>query len=163
MNWADIAIVALIAVSAVVSLVRGFVKEALSLATWVIAAWVAVAFADEFSYLLAGWISVPSARTAVAFAGLFFAVLIVGGLLNLLMGQLVSKTGLSGTDRVLGSVFGVARGVVLIGVMVLLAGLTAVPEDPWWQESQLIGHFEQLALWMKSFLPVDVAADIRYD
>jgi membrane protein required for colicin V production len=90
-------------------------------------------------------------------------VLVVGGLLNLLMGQLVSKTGLSGTDRVLGVAFGVARGVVLIGVTVLLAGLTVLPEDPWWRESQLIGHFERLALWMRSFLPVDVAANIRYD
>jgi membrane protein required for colicin V production len=89
-------------------------------------------------------------------------VLVLGGVVNYLIGQLVSKTGLSGTDRALGIVFGIARGVMVVGVLVLLAGLTQLPQDPWWQESIFLGHFVDLALWMRSFLPADIAANIQY-
>ncbi len=163
MTGADIVILVIIGISALLSLVRGFIKEALSLVTWIAAFWVSLAFTDRAADLLANWVSLPSARAALAFAGLFVAVLLLGGLVNYLIGQLVRKTGLGGTDRMLGMVFGVLRGVMVVAVLVLLAGLTAVPQDPWWQGSSLLPHFERIALWLRDFLPPDVAADVHFD
>ncbi|GAB6043697.1 CvpA family protein [Endothiovibrio diazotrophicus] len=162
MNWADYVILTIIAVSAVLSLFRGYVKETLSLVAWAAAFWVAFAFCDQGARLLANTISTPSVRVVVAFAVLFVATLLVGGLVNYLMGQLVEKTGLSSTDRMLGLVFGIVRGVAVVAIIVLLAGLTPVPRDPWWHQSQLLHHFQELALWMRGYLPPEVASYIVY-
>ena len=111
---------------------------------------------------LARWIDTPSISDVVAFTILFVSTVVLGGLVNLLAGQLVAKTGLTATDRALGMVFGIARGVVIVAVLVLLAGLTTLPQDPWWSESVLLRHFQDLALWLRSFLPPDVAGNIHY-
>jgi membrane protein required for colicin V production len=162
MIWVDFFILGIIVLSGLLSLWRGFVKEALSLLTWIAAPVIAILFYEDFAPWFERWLSVPSARLALAFGILLVLVLILGGLVNYLIGQLVSKTGLTGTDRALGIVFGIARGVMVVGVLVLLAGLTQLPQDPWWQESIFLGHFVDLALWMRSFLPNDIAANIQY-
>lgn len=162
MIWVDFFILGVILVSGLLSLWRGFVKEALSLITWIAAPVIAILFYEDFAPWFERWVSVPSARLALAFGILLVLVLILGGLVNYLVGQLVSKTGLTGTDRALGIVFGIARGVMVVGVLVLLAGLTQVPQDPWWKESVFLKHFVDLALWMRSFLPTDIAANIQY-
>ena len=162
MNWADYAILTIIGISALLSLFRGYVKEMLSLVAWAAAFWVAFAFSDQGARMLAEYIATPSVRMVVAFAVLFVATLIVGGMVNYLMGQLVEKTGLSSTDRMMGLVFGIVRGVAVVAIIVLLAGLTPVPHDPWWQQSQLIHHFQELALWMRAYLPPEVASYIAY-
>lgn len=163
MIWVDWFILGVITLSALLSLWRGFVKEALSLVTWVAAPTVAVLFYEPLaaSWLL-DWISAPSARKGLAFGVLLVAVLLLGGVVNYLVGQLVDKTGLTATDRAFGVVFGVARGVLIVGILVLMAGLTGVPQDPWWRESMLLNHFVDLAVWLRSFLPADIAANIRY-
>lgn len=162
MIWVDYFILGVILLSGLLSLWRGFVKEALSLVTWIAAPVIAILFYEDFAPWFERWVSVPSARLALAFGILLVLVLILGGLVNYLVGQLVSKTGLTGTDRALGIVFGIARGVMVVGVLVLLAGLTQVPQDPWWKESVFLKHFVDLALWMRSFLPTDIAANIQY-
>ncbi len=162
MIWIDYILLAIILVSALLSLWRGFVREALSLASWIAAMWIALVFFHDLADWLARWIETPSVRDVVAFGVLFIVTVMVGGLISYLAGQLVAKTGLTATDRVLGVVFGVARGIVIIAVMVLLAGLTALPQDPWWQQSLLLGHFQELALWIKSFLPEDIARNIQF-
>jgi len=107
-------------------------------------------------------ISLPSARTAMGFTGLFVAVLLVGGLLNSLLGRLVESTGLSGTDRLLGGVFGAARGLALIVFMLLVAGLTPLPADPWWQQSRSIARLMPLVEWSASFLPEAISEHLDY-
>lgn len=146
-----------------ISLWRGFIKEAISLATWIVAVLVAMTFYDPFADMLTPWIELPSARTAASMAGLFLIVLILGALVGFVAGQLVKKTGLGGTDRVLGTVFGAARGIILVAILVLLAGLTALPRDPWWQASQLMPQFERVALWLADFLPAGVADNVRFE
>lgn len=162
MIWVDYFILGVIVLSALLSLWRGFIKEALSLATWIAAPVVAILFYEAFAQWFEQWLSVPSARKALAFGILVVMVLILGGVANYLIGQLVAKTGLTATDRAFGMVFGIARGVLIVGVLVLLAGLTEVPQDPWWNQSVFLKHFVDLALWMRSFLPDDIAANIRY-
>jgi membrane protein required for colicin V production len=160
--WIDVVILALIALSAILSLFRGFVREAVALATWLVALWVAMAFHEDLAAILSQWISTPSAQKITAFAVLFISVLLLGAIINYLASKLVDKTGLTGTDRLLGIIFGVARGGVIVAILVLLAGLTPFPQDPWWQDSQFIGYFEELAMWMRSYLPDDIADNITY-
>ena len=93
------------------------------------------------------WIDLPSARVIIAFAGVFIVVLVVGGLINYLLGKLVESTGLSGTDRMVGALFGAVRGIAIVLVAVVLAGFTPFPKDPWWQASRLLPGFERLAAW----------------
>lgn len=160
--WIDVVILALIALSAILSLFRGFVKEALALASWLVALWVAMTFYEDLAAWLAQWITLPSGQKVVAFAALFICVLLLGALINYLASRLVSRTGLTGTDKLLGIVFGVARGGVIVAILVLLAGLTPIPQDPWWQDSQFLGYFEEFALWMRDYIPRDIADNISY-
>lgn len=162
MNWVDIFILAVIGVSAVISLFRGLVSEVLSLLAWVIAFWVAFVFAGPVSSLAADLISVPSARMALGFVCLFVGTLIVCGTVNFLISKLIATTGLTGTDRMLGILFGIARGIAIITVLVVLAGLTPITRDPWWRESVFLGHFVVLASAAISLLPVDFATYFSY-
>ncbi len=162
MNWVDYAILAIIGVSVVISLVRGFTKEALSLAGWVIAVWVGLSFADNLQNLLEPHITVPSLRLIIAFLILFITTLFLAGLVNYLAVQVIKKTGLSGTDRMVGIFFGVARGALIAAVLVLIGGMTPMPQDPWWKESQMLHYFQDIAIWLRQFLPADIAANIRY-
>jgi membrane protein required for colicin V production len=160
--WLDYILLVIIAVSALLSLWRGFVMEAISLVSWILALWVAVIFFQDLAELMKDWIVTASIRNVAAFAALFVGTALVGGLVNFLAGQLVAKTGLTATDRALGMVFGFVRGVVIVAVLVLLAGLTALPQDPWWREALLLGHFQDMALWLSSFLPDHIAENIRF-
>ena len=162
MIWIDFILLGIIGISALLSLWRGFVKEAVSLASWIVALWVAMLFFHDLSSWLARWIDTPSIRDVLGFAMWFVATVLIGGLIGYLAGQLVSKTGLSATDRALGMVFGIARGIVIVAVMVMLAGLTTVPQDPWWKESLLLAHFQDVAIWLRGFLPPDIAEDIQF-
>jgi membrane protein required for colicin V production len=158
----DYGVLVLVGLSAVLSLARGFVREALSLAGWVLAFWVALTFTREVAGGLPASLTVPSLRLVAAFLVLFLATLLVTALVNFLAGQLVERTGISGTDRLVGVIFGVGRGVVIVAILVLLAGFTALPQDPWWGDSQLLPHFEALALWIRSLLPPEIAEQVRY-
>lgn len=141
-NWADWAIIAISTLSCVISLVRGFVKEALSVAIWVIAFGVATWFSPKLAPMLAVYIDAVSLRQMAAFASLFVVTLLIGGAVNYLLSTLIRATGLSGTDRLLGVLFGLIRGFVIIMVIVLyLPKMVPVDQDTWWSESKLIPHF----------------------
>ncbi len=163
MNWVDVAILVIISLSAVISLFRGFVREAVSLAAWVMAFWVAIGFSDKLEPMLRGTIDSANVRLVVAFALLFLITLIVGAMVNYLIGQLVRKTGMGGTDRMLGVIFGIGRGIVVVAVLVLLAGIPQLSQEVWWQESLLLGHFQEMAIWMRDFLPADMARNFVFN
>ena len=151
-TWVDWAIIAIIAISSLISSKRGFVKEALSLVTWIIAGMVAWMFGGALSQHLTDFIEMPSARVIAGCAILFVATLLVGALVNFLIGELVRVTGLSGTDRFLGMVFGGARGALLVVVLTGLLSLAPVQQDPWWQQSSLLPHFLMVADWSKNLI-----------
>lgn len=154
--WADIAILAIISLSIVIGLWRGFIKEVFALAVWIAALVLAFQFSGALAERIGETISLPSARTGLAFAGIFVAVLLVGALLTFLLGKLVESTGLSGTDRLLGAVFGAVRGVALVLLLILVAGFTPLPQDPWWRESVAINGLLPLTEWVAGFLPDSV-------
>ncbi|MAO60635.1 CvpA family protein [Alloalcanivorax profundimaris] len=148
MNLADGIILFIIAVSALISVRRGFTREAFSLLTWVAAFIVARLFSPALTVLLADSIETPSVRLAVAFGGLFAVTLIVGALINHLLGELIRVTGLSGTDRLLGMVFGALRGALVVVVLVAL-GHHLFAQDTWWRQSMLVPHFAMLEDWTR--------------
>lgn len=156
--WLDILIITIIVLSTLVSLLRGFIREALSLAAWILAFWVALAFAEPVS-AHAGFLSDSQlVRVVASFIALFLATLLAAATVNFLIGKLVVKTGLQGTDRVIGMVFGLARGVAVVAVCVLVGMLAGMQDESWWSASRLVGYFEPLAAWMYGLLPEEVAA-----
>ena len=142
MNWLDYAILAIIGLSALISLVRGFVKEVLSLIIWIAAVWIGLEFSRGLSVYLEPYITSPSLRIGAAFVALFVLTLVIGGIINYLAGQLVGRTGLTGTDRLVGVLFGVGRGLVVVAVVVLAAGLTAIPREQWWRDSVMVHQIQ---------------------
>jgi len=155
MHWADIAVISVIGLSVLISLFRGFVKEAISLATWVAAVVVAMLFSSRLASYLPVSIESGTVRVVIAFFVLFLITLIVGAIINYLISQMVSKTGLSGTDRLLGVIFGVARGGLIVALLVLLAGLTNMPKEAWWQSTRTLPFFEKIAVQVKDVMPTE--------
>jgi membrane protein required for colicin V production len=163
LSWPDYAILGTIAISILVGALRGFMKEVFSLVVWAAAFIIAYQYGGDIAALMDEHISLPSARTAMGFTGLFIVVLLIGGLLNYLLGRLVESTGLSGTDRLLGGVFGAARGLALIVAVLLVAGFTPIPADPWWKDSQMVQRLMPFVAWSSGFLPENVSTYLEFD
>jgi membrane protein required for colicin V production len=162
LTWVDIVLIAILAISTLVGLWRGFVVEVMSLAVWIAAFWLAFAFGDDAAALFDGLVEAASARLFLGYAMLFVTALMVGGLATWLMGKLVKSTGLSGTDRILGLGFGLLRGAALACVLVLLMGFTPMPQDAWWQQSRLLPGFQRGAEWLRSWLPEAVTQYVNF-
>lgn len=123
----DLILLGLVVLSTAVGFWRGFIKEVFALLVWVFAFLAAFHYSGSTAVLLEPYVDVPSARSGLAFVGVFLVVLIAGGLLTFLVGKLVEKTGLSGTDRLMGGIFGAARGLLLLIALILTAGFTPCP------------------------------------
>lgn len=147
--WIDWVIIAIITVSTLISLKRGFVREALSLVTWVGAFVIARTFHPQMQGLLESTVETPLVRLVAAFAILFFSTLIVGAIINNIVGHLVKVTGLSATDRVLGMGFGLLRGLVVIIVGIAFTRYTPLAQDTWWRTSVMISHLAVVEDWSR--------------
>jgi membrane protein required for colicin V production len=144
MNPLDIVILSVIGLSAVISLVRGFAKEALSLVIWFGAFFIASQYYAKLAVYFTN-IQDDMFRNGAAIAALFIATLIIGAIVNYVIGQLVQKTGLSGTDRVLGVVFGGLRGVLIVSAaLFFMDAFTSFPDSEWWTGSQLVPEFSRV-------------------
>ncbi|MDP6437476.1 MAG: CvpA family protein [Gammaproteobacteria bacterium] len=141
----DYVLIVVLGLSTVVSLFRGFFKEALSLTTWVVALWVAWKVGPQLAGNLEPWLSTSVLRLWVARVLIVIGVLIAGGLLGWFLGIVLESTGLSGTDRSIGMVFGFARGVILAGLLVMILELLGFNETGWWYESKLIPYAAPVA------------------
>jgi len=150
LNWADLSIISIIALSSLFSLKRGFVKEALSLVTWIAAFIIARTFNPNLQTLLVDLIDPVVFRAIAAFAILFIGTLVVGAVINNLIALLVKITGLSTTDRLLGVVFGVARGLIIVLVVIAVLRVTPFAEDMWWKQSVMITKLQVLELWSRA-------------
>lgn len=160
--WVDYCIIGLVGLSALIGLSRGLIREVFSLGLWVAAGWLALHYNHAFAVHLQHAIPVESARFAVAFVLLFIGALIAGGMVVFVLGKLIASTGLDGADRLAGLLFGVARGALIVMVFVLLAGVTPLPEQTWWKQSQLIPPFQSLAVWLRSQIPAGLAAQVKF-
>jgi membrane protein required for colicin V production len=145
LNWFDYLLITVMLISTVISLFRGFFKEALSLATWVIALWAAWRFGPQLAGGLESWVSEPVLRLWLARGLVCILVLLAGGLLGKLINILMLSTGLTGTDRAIGMVFGFGRGVILVGLLVVVLEMMGFSNSPWWHESKLLPYAAPVA------------------
>jgi len=144
-SWIDYAIIALCAASAAFGFWRGFVKEAISLATWLVAILLAWQASWVLEDRLGEWTAAPELRVWAARALIFIAVLVIGGLLAWLMRALIRRTGLSGTDRSLGAIFGLGRGLLLVGLLAIVINLAGLSDEAWWGDARFRPFSEQVA------------------
>jgi len=125
LNWADYSIIGIIFLSTIISLARGFFREAFSLVTWILAFWIGFRYSAEVSGYLINYIKTPTLSLIAAFAIVFIVTIVIGGLANFLLSQIIVSSGLSGSDRALGVIFGFARGILFVGVILLFMTLTS--------------------------------------
>lgn len=151
MNWADFTIIGILALSVLISAIRGFVKEVLSLLAWLAAFAVSMLLYEQAANtLLSEVISTPSLRYLAAWAGIFVVVLLAASAINYLLGRMVEATGLSGTDRLLGTLFGATRGLVIVmALLIMVPMVLPVKEDLWWHQSVLIPEFLRFETWAR--------------
>ena len=158
----DFVVLIIFVVSISISVVRGIVRESLSLAGWVIAYMVAKAFAKDFVSMLPLSITGDSLRVLVSFSALFLSVLLVMSLITILASLLVKTVGLGSVDRLFGAFFGLARGLLAVLLLVLLAGLTTLPQEPFWQKALLSKPLEAGVIMTMPWLPQDLSKRINY-
>ena len=162
MTWIDYVIIGLVFITLITGFLRGFSLEFFSLACWLLAIGVGLNFSSEFSVFLESIISNPLLKIAASFLLLVLITLIVGGLIRVLLGASIKKPELTFTDRLGGMIFGVLHGAVVVVVLVILAGLTTLPDDPWWKESKLLPSFQTCAIWSRDHIPSGLAEYIHY-
>ncbi len=163
MSLLDIAIVAILVLSLLLGVWRGFVREVFSLAGWVLAFLAANAVAAPIGDALPTSIARPEVRVLIAFVVVFVFTLSATALAAMLVSKLFKAAGLGGVDRTLGGLFGLARGVVILLAITIAAGLTALPKHPLWKESVGAGMLTRTVLQLKSWLPPRLESRLRYD
>lgn len=163
MTWVDYAVLAVLGVSAMLGLWRGFVREVLALVGWLAAGVVAVLFAAQIAAVMPEDFATPLIRHLLAAALIFVLVLVIAGLAGALLSKLVRAVGLGALDRTLGGLFGFLRGGVIVLIAVLLVGMTTLPSEAAWRGAQLKGPLETAAVAAKAYLPEAIAARIRYE
>ena len=162
MDVADYVILAVISISVLLGLWRGLLAEVLALVIWFVALWAAWQFGEPVSAYLPAGLRDPAARLFAAWLLIFVLVLIAGAVIGWMLRLLVQGTGLTGTDRMLGMLFGAARGLLIVTLAVLLAGMTPLPRDAWWRQSALIPTFQHAAQRLQAHLPPQVARYMSY-
>lgn len=157
MSWIDFAIFGLILLSCAISVIRGFVKEAISLVSWIMSFILAWQLHTGFARLFGTSIENNNWRLITAFVVLFVLLLIMFAVVSFFATKIVQRTGLTGVDRAVGVVFGFIRGALLVTVLVALAGLTTLPSSEAWDDSLMVDYFEGIAIWLTDFLPPEAA------
>lgn len=162
MTGFDFVVLAILLASIVVSMMRGLVREVLSLVAFAAAFIAAVWWGPRVYAALTAYIETDLLRMAVAYAGLFIGVLLAVGMINIALGTAIRSTGLAPADRGLGAMFGLARGLLVILVLVAAAGYTPFPAEAWWRQAMLSPLAEQAMAGIKQKLPPDVGQWIPY-
>ena len=163
MTLFDHAVLTVTGFSVLLGLLRGFTREVIALASWALAFLAASVYGGDAAALLVKQIPDDSWRVLAAFAAVFFVVLIVMSVIALLASKLIKSAGLGFEDRLLGGLFGLARGLLVVLVFVLLSGLTALPRQTVWKDAMLAAPLEKLAVMVKQWLPQDWAKYISYE
>ncbi|MCW5626171.1 MAG: CvpA family protein [Burkholderiales bacterium] len=163
MTWFDITVLAILGLSVLLGVLRGLVKEVMAIAAWVAAFVFARTFASTAAHWLPETLQPEALRYAAGFVALLFGALLLLWLVTYFVSQLLKATGLSVTDRTLGAIFGFVRGVLIVLVVVLIAGLTPVPKEPGWRNAWFSAPFEAAAMAGKAWLPEAIKTRIRYD
>ena len=159
----DFIAIAVVAISAIFGIWRGFVREVFSLVSWIAAFW----FARTFAGVVATWLPVSLShhglRTIIAFIAIMLVTLLVLSLLSMAVARLVKAAGLTASDRTLGAAFGLLRGVLIAAILVLLGGMTSEPREAYWRNALLSRPLERMALLAKPWLPDDIGKRVSFE
>lgn len=159
--WLDIVILLIIAVSTVFGIIRGFAKNVVSLAAWILAFVIALSFSEKFARILPDGIEQPGLRIVIAMSILFLATLVMGMLANFLLEGFVNATRANRLDRSLGGLFGFVRGVLLVCILVVLGAFISLNQTDWWRNSRLVPAGEWLVQLLEPVLPDSVAELVK--
>jgi membrane protein required for colicin V production len=158
----DYAVIGIVALSLVLGLWRGVVSEMMALAAWVLAFMAALEFGAESGQLVFPGIADPAVRALAGCALVFFGVLVAMSLVRMAVRSMVKALGLSVSDRLLGMIFGLARGVLLVMILVAVGGMTAAPQQVWWKQATLAPPLQTAVLAARPWMPDDLAKRIRF-
>ena len=158
MSWVDWFIILGCCASAVFGAWRGFTKEILSLVTWLASIWFAWRFTWILEPMLSEWITTPELRTWIARGLIFIMILMIGNRIAWMIGRIIKGANLSNTDRFLGLLLGVGRGMVVFGLLVIVLGSSGVWENSWWQEAQIKPYGDHLAEGIRRYISSTTAA-----
>ncbi|NEX61636.1 CvpA family protein [Noviherbaspirillum galbum] len=158
----DYLVLFILLVSLVIGVLRGFVKEILALGSWIVSLVLANMYASVLAGMLPEAIPGETLRLIVAFLALFIGVRILMMLVGMLFDAMIKATGLSVADRALGSVFGLARGALIVVGAVLLCGMTALPKQPFWTGAMLSPYAEEAARSVLPFLPEAFSRQVQF-
>ncbi|MFT5115879.1 MAG: membrane protein required for colicin V production [Parasphingorhabdus sp.] len=140
----DLLLIAVFVISAIVGMVRGLIRELLSLLSWVVSLWLAFKFAPIVSNWLKPYLDAPQLQYIVALVAVFIVCLLVFSLCAILLAKLLSLVGIAGTDRSLGAIFGIARGIAIGLILVFLLRFTPAKEETWFETSRLVPYFDPI-------------------
>lgn len=161
----DYATLVILGLSVLLAVLRGGVSELLSLAAWVLGFWLAQRYADQLGAMLPA--AVPAApsplRLIGGFLGILLGVWFVSAIVRITLAQFIRATGLGPFDRVLGALFGIARGVLIVLALVIVGGLTSLPKQPMWRNAMFSPPFEAAAVAIKPWLPQALASKLHFD
>jgi membrane protein required for colicin V production len=158
-NWFDFVIIAIIGISIIISLFRGFLREMISLLSWVVGVILALKYAHVLAAHFGNIIDSVHLRYLVAFVLIVVGVIIVGAIINAIVGILIRKSGGIGVlNRLVGILFGFARGVLAVAVVIMMLQVSNAVNSGWYSSSQLAPHFKSLVSWLKQNVPGNVHA-----
>lgn len=162
MTWFDYTVIVIVILSALLGWWRGLVYEIFSLLSWIAAVLLTHFLAATILPYMPASMGSEIIRTAAAYVLLFIAILLLGSVATMLLSKLVKFAGLRWQDGMLGVLFGVARGILVALVLVLLAGLTDLPKEAAWRNALLSKPMEKAALFARTWLPDNVAYRVHY-
>ncbi len=163
MTGFDYTVFIIIGLCIIVSMMRGAVREALSIIGWLVAFYVAKTYAAQLIPLLPQDIPSDALRVLAAFSILFLGVLLIFSLLSIALSSLLKRIGLSWLNRFFGALFGFAKGLLIVCVLVFLAGLTSIPKDARWTNAMFSSPLEALVKTALPWMPQKVAQYVKYD
>lgn len=159
----DYAVLVIIGISILISLMRGAVREILSLLGWVLAFYVARTYAIQVVPLLPYDIPSEKLKMLAAFIIVFLAVLLITSLIAIALSGLLKEIGLGWLNRLLGGVFGFLRGLLIVIVLMILAGMTQLPKDEHWTNAMFSAPLEALAKIVLVWLPKSITQHVSFE
>lgn len=159
----DYAVLTILGLSVIFSVMRGMIREVLSILGWLAAFYVGRTYADQLLPMMPVDIPSESLRMLAAFLVLFLSTLLLASILGIALSAIVSKIGLGWFNRTLGALFGVLRGLLIVCVVVFLAGFTDIPKDARWRNAMFSAPIEALVIATLPWIPENIAKQVKYD
>ena len=152
MTGADVLILVVLLGSTLIGLLRGFVREAVSLAFWIVAIWAAWKFGPIVEPHLGGLLADPKIAPWVGRFVILILVLLIGWVIGMLLSYFTRSLGLGPLDRAIGLLFGILRGMILVGLMIIGGELLHLNQENWWGRSKLVPYGETVGDWLRAMV-----------